>query len=318
MLRVFIALAALSFLLSGEWTNARTIQPCNVLHLLDQYPVKQSASRIKFENPTILLDRINQANLAIRNNILSGVSITRDIGQIEHYGNAIAQQLKNSIELKTHSSTKLSADQILAIKVQLKALIKQFDCGNTPSLVQNSHRPIALSSEARSGIENTVHLYSPGILLASLSAFICIIGLPIWYKRSQTFKIAAHQRGCHTRALITYANNCTVTYVSNISHLDAKLEAPINHIHTNNVELYLAGHRIKAKKAWLNDHFLGVVFNNPISDQTLKDIVEACLDVDQLSRIGENATSCFSPGCHLDCRRHRPTRCSIEHAREYS
>jgi len=314
MLRILFAIVALSSLMSDGRANAKTPQSCSVLVLLDRFPADLSVARSRIKNRAKMLTRVNQAKSAIHNNILAGVSLNGDVKQIKLYADAIAQQLKNPGKLNSHITTRLSAGQIQSIKIQIKKLIDLFGCQNDVTRTKDNYQPVTNAKETQSILTFTENLFSPGTLLVSLSFLICIIGLPIWYSRSETAKRAAHRRGCLSRALMTFGNNCTVTYVSNINQGGAKLQAPIVDIPTDNVELYLAGYRIEAQKVWANDYFLGVKFKKPISEQAVTDIVEAYLDKDQLTTIGENATDCFYPGCHTSCKKHRATQISVKKA----
>ena len=59
---------------------------------------------------------------------------------------------------------------------------------------------------------------------------------------------------------------------------------------------------------------MGLTFMETIADRTVADIVEASHTEDQLSQLGENATDCFYPGCHVTCPKHRATQISVKNA----
>ena len=188
-----------------------------------------------------------------------------------------------------------------------------FGSGATATAIDTPWSP---SDRGTVGRPSLLGNFSPVItsLLAFLSCVVLFLGSIRFSGALEKFKL---QQSCNTRGLLTYGNNCSVTYVCQIGRKGAKLHAPkVDISHIKQLELYVAGHQIEARQEWANDYYLGLKFVGSIEPKVMADIVAASRDEDQLSRIEENATECFFPGCHHGCPRHRQTQFSAKQAAE--
>jgi hypothetical protein len=147
-----------------------------------------------------------------------------------------------------------------------------------------------------------------------LSGAIAMIGLFL-YSRYARYREKAQQRlDCHTKALLTFGDNCTVTNVLSVGRLGVVLQAPDISLPDKPLMLYLAGFKLPVKPGWENDFYLGLDFTHAVPQETVAEIVKSSHDKNPLAHLGENATSCFYPNCHLTCKKSHATQISLKDA----
>lgn len=308
--------------------RAETLHPCVVLLEIERFPIDLAGVRSGSQDPAQVLVQVDQVQRALRTKTFADVSSTPDLNQVQLYANTVSKRLFNMRDLPAGRIDPHSAGHFLTIHAQLNRLIDHYGCRNGAVSSAGTDSASVRTSEPGAGFSRGTNLHSPaepgvagysyssGMMLLSAIALATIAGLLLFLWLSEVSRRAGRQRGCHTRALLTFGKNCTVTNVSTVSRHGAKLQAPIVEIPTKSVELYVAGHRIAARQDWANKYFLGIVFTHSVSPQVVADIVAASQEEDQLAKIGENATECFAPGCHLDCEKHRATQISVKQAEE--
>jgi len=286
--REFFAILVLISMMPGSWARAETPHLCSALLQLERFPVDLAAVRSGRQSPAKVLLRVKQVERAFHTQIFTELFSTTDLKQIESFTDAISQQLINARDLTSDDRTSLAPKQPVTISAQLKELFSRYGCRKKAlrSVGSDWTTAEAVEPRSRSSFEIAGYSFSFGTFILSLGLLVCAIVFLMFVWFSEASKRARLRRRCHTMALLTFGNNCTVTHVLDIGRRGAKLQAPMVNIPTKRVELHLAGYRIVAKQAWANRYFLGLAFENSISAQMVAYIVGSSRDEDQLSRIG--------------------------------
>lgn len=311
-LRACFAIVLFAAMMSGNWAQAAAPGLCDAFTGLERLPVELAEVRAGRQNPATVRDQIIQVERIVQTKRFANRFLITDLKRIFAFIGAS----KADLAAPGNAASRPVPNLTPAINAQLKVLNERYDCreeGRAPAdFGQNHSGAVKPTSWSFSGFMG--QSAGSGVLILLVVLMIVAIVLPVVLWLSAASRRAKHQQGCNTRALLTAGDTCTVTYVSHIGRRGAKLQAPMEDIPKKDLDLYVAGHRIAAKKDWANEYFMGLTFIETITDQTVSDIIEASRCEDQLSQLGENATECFYPGCHLTCPKHRATQISVKNA----
>ncbi|KEJ89669.1 PilZ domain-containing protein [Sulfitobacter donghicola] len=133
------------------------------------------------------------------------------------------------------------------------------------------------------------------------------------------FKMRKRTRGarklCYTSMVVRWGGDCTFTHILDISRRGMKIEAAKgDQIGEGWIDLYFCGHKVQGKVVWRNKYYSGIRFRERISPRVLQSVVGTSGKPLEETGFEENATSCYSKGCHLTCVHHLKTEISEEKA----
>lgn len=147
-------------------------------------------------------------------------------------------------------------------------------------------------------------------ILIALAVIAGSTSLSVYHFVFKTDRRRYERRSCHTPVLITYNDQCTVSYILDIGRGGTKIEAPKNAVPEEWLDLYFCGNRVRGKAVWRNKFFIGFKFEQPVANSIVEDVVSGSVKSPRTDGIEKNASSCYAPGCHLTCPRHVPTTIS--------
>ncbi len=312
----YIVCLMVALMCTGAAPASAAPQVCRVLMDLEGFEADLGGVRSGRLKASKVLLRVQHVERAFHDRLISDFFSEAPKKQFELYTAALAGRLKesNPSDHKMNSKLKLSVEASswlgqaiqkhkcrMKPNAQLATDLGQSGSGNMSS--QTKQKP----TDQTSGV---------GMVALSVGSVLAVIILLLVVWRSRAASKANNLHGCNTRALLTFGNNCTVTYVSHIGRRRAKLQAPSMDVSAKDLEIYVAGQHIPAKQEWANRYFIGLSFVEPISDEAVTDIIAGSRERDQLAQIGTNATACFFPGCHTNCPKHRATEVSLKSAGE--
>lgn len=320
MLRTFFAILILSSVTFVGSVKANHSLQCGILSQIGRLSAEFADVRSGKNTQVGFLGLINQVQSKLRTQAFADVSETYEIIVLKQYIETIKQQFLNERDITAVNRKRAASSQLPVISKPLEMLVNHYSCNMNAIRTDGVDNPITTienSSDVLSNSDSAHALTSPdtlknsvisGWFLFIIIAVICILGIPIIYWFIERSEKTKQQSDCHTKTLMTFGDNCTVSCVVSVGSRGAKLQAPFEEIPIKSVHLYLAGFKIPAKIKWANKYYVGLSFVTALSDEVVKKIVEASHDKDQLVSIGKNATDCYFPGCHHDCLKNRLTQ----------
>lgn len=312
----YIAFLILGSLMFTDPASAQTRNACSVLSQLERLELDLADVRAGKQEPAVILTRVVQIQSAFQSQKFSESLTATDLDRLKLYTKTIKQKVLDERELTAVQRNGLATSQLPSINKLLMWLSGQYECRKDKVVAIGLDRPTPATTKSDARLGNRVEERSQVselnlgrsidlvFFIVALIIFLAFIGLPANCYLCARRERLTRQSDCHTSALLTFGNNCTVTHVISVGKRGAKIQAPIMDIPTKSVVLYLAGYKIPAKLDWANNYYLGVHFVDAISDEVVDRILEASHDSDPLARVGENATDCFYPDCHVNCEKH--------------
>lgn len=147
---------------------------------------------------------------------------------------------------------------------------------------------------------------SAGLAFLTTAVFLAILAVGIFLKLGRQ----EVRRICRTSLLIVNGDQCTVTHIVDINQSGMKVEASQVTTVSEWMDLYFCGYKFEGKIVWRNTYYAGVKFRTKPSRNLCNDVIQKSHKSLEESGLEENAPSCFSIGCHLNCPHHRPTALS--------
>ena len=325
-MRYFIPYIILFCMVYAPDATADSRNACSVLSQIERLQADHADVRSGKMKPWVLMERIRQVKQAFHAPVLTGLFLATEKERLLTYTKYVEQKL---MENNSGAPENAKAGEIWntpSIKNLIMGLSLRFECAKFAPDVTGEDQtvpgfgPAVGKSNARTAQQPESETEAEAVFgmgtrfWVLLSGAIAMIGL-LLYSRYARYREKAQQRlDCHTKALLTFGDNCTVTNVLSVGRLGVVLQAPDISLPDKPLMLYLAGFRLPVKSNWENDFYIGLDFAHAVPQETVAEIVKASHDKDPLAHLAENATSCFHPNCHLTCKKSHATQISLKDA----
>ncbi len=297
---------------------------CSVLSQIERLQLDFTDVRSGKMKPWVLMERIRQVKQAFHAPVLTGLFLATEKDRLLTYTKYVEQKLMENNSGTAENTQAQEVWDTPSIRNLIMGLSLRFECAKFAADVTGEDRTVP-GYGPTVGKSNTQTVQQPEseteLEVASgmgtsfwvlLTGAIAMIALFL-YSRYARYREKAQQRlDCHTKALLTFGDNCTVTTVLSVGRLGVVLQAPDISLPDKPLMLYLAGFKLPVRMGWENDFYLGLDFAHAVPQETVAEIVKASHDKDPLCHLGENATSCFYPNCHLTCKKSHATQISLK------
>lgn len=321
MLRSLSLLLALFIALGCTVARAASTDICETLSQLERFPYNVAQVRSGHMALTDAQAAIAQAERAFGTPAFKDPLSTQDLGWLKSFTAVIDRQLSGAGN-PVSADDVFTTDGATALPRELTSLIARLGCRENPNLEPAPQGVIAGKAKSATpaspqkrpsaaGSGQGADTSLSGVVMLAIAAITGTVLLPAYFWFSHAARKNRIKRGCCVKALLVYGELCTVTYVLQVGKKGAKLQAPSADLPAEGVELFVAGHRIKVKKDWMNQYYLGLTFVSPQSEEVVAEIIAESQELDPLSRLEENPPDCFYTDCYLNCKNHRETQLSL-------